>query len=135
MKNEIYITENDYERLVELTKGAGNSKDRDYFINLRGEIKKAKVVSPEHILGNVVTMNSKVKLQDLDTREEFVFQIVFPSEANIDEGKISVLAPIGTALLGYKVGDAVRWRVPYGIKKLKIKEMLYQPESEGEWYS
>ena len=54
-------------------------------------------------------------------------------EANYDEGKISVLAPVGTALLGYRVGDTIEWQVPSGLRRLKVEELLYQPEAAGQY--
>jgi regulator of nucleoside diphosphate kinase len=57
---------------------------------------------------------------------------VFPTEADFAEGKISVLAPIGTAILGYKQGDTIEWSVPSGLRRLKVEEILYQPEAAGD---
>jgi regulator of nucleoside diphosphate kinase len=62
-----------------------------------------------------------------------VYTHVFPSEANFDEGKISVLAPVGTAMLGYRVGDSIEWEVPSGRRRLKVEELLYQPEAAGDY--
>jgi regulator of nucleoside diphosphate kinase len=78
-------------------------------------------------------MRSKVRLRDLDTGEEMVYTLVFPSEANFDEGKISVLAPVGTAMLGYRVGSLIEWEVPSGRRRLKVEELLYQPEAAGDY--
>jgi regulator of nucleoside diphosphate kinase len=78
-------------------------------------------------------MNSRVRLKDLETNEEKVYTLVFPSEANLEQQKISILAPIGTAILGYRVGDTVEWRVPGGIRKLRLEEILYQPEAAGQY--
>ncbi len=135
-KNNIFITEYDLERLNEMLKAieSDRSKDHGSSEELKQEIERAEIVSSSEILGDVVTINSRVLLKDMDTHEEFSFQVVFPSDADLDKGKISVLAPIGTALLGYKVADTVAWRVPGGMRKLKIKEMLYQPEFEGDLY-
>jgi regulator of nucleoside diphosphate kinase len=62
-----------------------------------------------------------------------VYTLVFPSEANFDEGKISVLAPVGTAMLGYRVGDSIEWEVPSGRRRLKVEELIYQPEASGDY--
>lgn len=134
--HKIYVTQYDYDRLNELLDiiKKDNSKDQGFIVKLRNEINRAKIVSSTKIAGNVVTMNSRVLLQDLNTHHEFSCQVVFPSNADLESGKISVLAPVGTALLGYKVGDIIKWEVPSGVRKLKIKEMLYQPESEGDLY-
>jgi regulator of nucleoside diphosphate kinase len=78
-------------------------------------------------------MNSRVRFVDLYTGEERVCTVVFPSDANIEQDKISVLAPIGTALLGYRAGDTIEWRVPSGNKQVRIEEILYQPEAAGHF--
>ncbi len=109
-------------------------KDNGFAEQLKREIRRARVVSPSHITGDVITLNSRIRLIDLDTGEDFVFQVVLPAEANLDQGKISVLAPVGTALLGYRTGDVVSWQVPGGIRKFRIEEMLYQPETEGDFF-
>jgi regulator of nucleoside diphosphate kinase len=79
-------------------------------------------------------MNSQVCLLDQDTQKEEMLTLVFPQEANISQGKISVLAPIGTAMLGYRVGEVFRWKVPTGERKLKVKKILYQPEAAGDYH-
>jgi len=63
---------------------------------------------------------------------EMLLHLVFPSEADFKLGKISILAPIGTALIGYRAGDTVEWKVPAGIRRLRIDEILYQPEAAGD---
>jgi regulator of nucleoside diphosphate kinase len=78
-------------------------------------------------------MNSTACLIDLDTGEELVYTLVFPKDADIQQNKISVLAPIGTAMLGYSIGEIFEWRVPDGVRRLKVKELLYQPEASGHY--
>lgn len=75
-------------------------------------------------------MNSEVRLKDLDSGDVKVYRLVFPTQARMENG-ISVLAPIGTAILGYRVGDVIEWRVPKGIRRLQVVEVLYQPEAAG----
>jgi regulator of nucleoside diphosphate kinase len=123
---DIYITDYDLTRLRELLQ-VGISfaeRDRQSLETLQGELDRAHIVEPTAIPHDVVTMNSQVRLTDLETNEEQVYTLVFPSQANLEQRKLSVLAPIGTAILGYKVGDTVEWRVPAGIKKLRIEEIL-----------
>ena len=79
-------------------------------------------------------MNSQVVLSDLETSEDVIYTLVFPSDADIDAGKISVLAPIGTAILGYRVGDVIEWMVPSGKRRIAIKELRYQPEAAGDYH-
>jgi regulator of nucleoside diphosphate kinase len=96
---------------------------------LQSELDRAQVVASEAVPADVITMNSRAELLDLDTGERMEFTLVFPSEANIDEGKISVLAALGTAMLGYRVGDEFEWIVPYGLRRLKVTSVYFQPEA------
>jgi len=92
------------------------------------------IVDSREVLQDVITMNSRAELVDLDTNETMVFTLVFPRDANIDEGKISVLAPLGAAILGYRLGDQFEWQVPAGIRRLKITKIVYQPEAAGDYH-
>ena len=130
----IYITELDYNRLnglIDRTRER-NGADREYLNKLEAELDRAEIVDPNHIPGDVITMRSKVRLKDLVSGESNTYSLVFPTEADFAEGKISVLAPIGTAILGYKQGDTIEWPVPSGLRRLKVEEVLYQPESAGD---
>lgn len=132
----IYITETDRDRLVNLIELARDQDDRAnlvYVGKLEDELEYADVVSSDDVPPDVITMRSTIKLKDLDTGEEKVYSIVFPSEANFDEGKISILAPLATALLGYKRGDTVEFAAPARLRRLQILEILYQPESSGDY--
>ena len=97
---------------------------------LEGELRRAEIVTPEAIPSDVITMNSRAELVDLETNEVMQFTLVLPRDAKIDEGKISVLAPLGTAMLGYRVGDEFEWHVPYGGRRLKVTNVYFQPEAE-----
>jgi regulator of nucleoside diphosphate kinase len=133
---DIYITEFDLNRLRDVLKARINSKvrDRDHLDSLENELDRAHVVDPSAIPHDVVTMNSQVRIVDVDTGMENVYTLVFPSEASIPEKKISILAPIGTALLGSRAGGTVDWPVPAGMRTVKIKEVLYQPEASGDYH-
>ena len=78
-------------------------------------------------------MNSSVRLKDLDTKKELTYTLVFPSDADAGQNRISVLAPIGTALIGYRVGDIITWEVPAGRRRLKVEKIIYQPEAAGDY--
>jgi len=130
----IYITELDYNRLnglIDRTRER-NSVDREYLNKLEAELDRAEIVDPKDIPPDVITMRSKVRLKDLVSGDSNTYSLVFPTEADFAEGKISVLAPIGTAILGYRQGDTIEWPVPSGLRKLKVEEVLYQPESAGD---
>ena len=80
-----------------------------------------------------VTMNSEVAVRDMDSKEKMTFTVVFPSDANVDRQRISILAPIGTAVLGYRVGDTIDWKAPGRTRRLKIERVLFQPEAAGQF--
>lgn len=125
----LVITEDDLERLVKLINQARFMEPRgsEYLDSLEGELAAARTVASSATPPDLVTMNSRVYLLDLDTAERMVFTLVFPDEADIDSSKLSVLAPIGTAVLGYRAGDTLSWQVPDGVRRLKVVEVLHQP--------
>jgi len=122
-KKTIIITKYDKKRL-------------EIFINdeLRKELNRAKLLDPKDIPNNVITMNSKFKLKDLDSGEEMIYTLVFPEDADIYKNKISIYAPMGIALIGYRVGDIIKWPVPGGILRIKVLEIIYQPEASGDYH-
>jgi regulator of nucleoside diphosphate kinase len=134
-EKNIHITELDRQRLVDLLMDAQSKGYRGsiYLEKLRGELARAQIVLPQEIPGDVITMNSKVALMDLDTREEEIYTLVYPENANTAEGRVSILAPIGTAMLGYRVGDVFEWEVPAGKRRLKVDKILFQPEAAGNY--
>lgn len=134
-EKNIYITEVDRQRLVELIVDAQSGEYRGsvYLEKLRGELDRAQIISPQQVPGDVITMNSKVVVRDLDSGEDETYTLVYPEQANAAEGKISVLAPIGTAMLGYRIGDVFEWEVPAGKRRLRIEKILYQPEASGDY--
>jgi regulator of nucleoside diphosphate kinase len=129
----IVITEGDMARLEELVLRGGLTlrRDQDHLEDLKREIRDANVVAEEDVPRDVVTLHSTVRVRDLDTRAVMVYTVVFPREADVAAKRISVLAPIGTALIGYRVGDVIDWRTPGGIRRLQIEAVLFQPEAAG----
>lgn len=132
-RRKIIITEIDHERLEGLlaSEFAKAIDPSDHLRDLRTELDRARIVRPENVPRNVVTMNSTVILRDLVTNEKETYTLVFPDSADIANNRLSVLAPIGTAILGERLGDVLRWRVPEGWRRLKVERVLYQPEREG----
>jgi regulator of nucleoside diphosphate kinase len=98
---------------------------------LEGELQRATVVDPREVPPTVVTMNSEVAYEDCATGERRVVRVVFPNEADAGRGKVSVMAPIGSALIGLSVGQEIEWRVPGGTKRIRVVEIRYQPEASG----
>jgi len=133
-KRTIYITAGDMDQLRKLLDeekerhGYGNGRG-EHLKGLEAELARSKCVAAHKVPTDVITMHSKAHLVDLDTGEELIYTLVFPQEANIRQDKISVLAPIGTAMLGYRVGDVFEWPVPDGLRRLQIKALIYQPEA------
>ena len=103
----------------------------DYLTALEGELRRARVVPESDVPPEVVTMNSVVRLRDLDTDEMEEYELVYPADADVAHNRISVLAPVGTAILGYRLGDVIEWPVPAGLRRLRVEEVLYQPERAG----
>ena len=131
----IVTSTSDLDRLKELLEGTITlqERDREYLESLRNELERAHIVDPAALPDDVVTMNSRVRLKDMDTAEEKNYSLVFPSEADMAQNKISILAPIGTAILGYRAGETVDWLVPAGRRTVRIQEILYQPEAAGRY--
>lgn len=132
-KRQIIVTQEDHDRLQNLLTGrlAAAISDQAYLRALQVELDNARVVRPEEIPPNVVTMYSTVQLRELRTRDLETYTLVYPTEADIASGKLSVLAPIGTAILGYRVSDRIQWTVPSGTIRFRIEALVFQPEREA----
>lgn len=129
---KITITKSDYERLKKLTGSQVKDNTPDHLVRLHNELERAKKVESGKIQPDVVTMNSEIEFVDLDNNSVKRFKLVYPEFADFRKGYVSVLAPIGTALLGYCKGDIVEWEVPSGKKRFMIKDIIYQPEANGD---
>lgn len=132
---KVTLTKNDYTRIYKAITDAKNSKtiNSNEAEKLLYELSKAEIVPSEKIDKDVVTMNSEVKLFFENTQKEQSFKIVYPQDANLKENKISIFSPIATALIGYKIGDEIEWIVPGGMTKIKIVDLIYQPEAAGDF--
>jgi regulator of nucleoside diphosphate kinase len=132
-EGKIVITRTDRMRLAALIDRVVRQGGRDvqHLHDLGEELERADVVDSREIPPDVVTMNSTVRISDLETGDQFTYTLSYPDSANIDEGRISILAAVGTALLGYRAGDIVEWQVPAGIRRIRIEELIYQPEANG----
>jgi regulator of nucleoside diphosphate kinase len=125
----IYLTQNDLDRLLQLVEAQPGKQ----FEKLEGELLRAKVVHRDKLPKDVVTMNSRVIFENETTGERREITLVYPGNADIDAGRISVLVPVGTALLGLRVGQSIDWELPGGKKqRYRIVEVPFQPEAAGE---
>ena len=116
-QNNLTIARTDFQKLTELLH-AVNSEAANL---LEEELGRAAIVADDQLPKDVVSMNSKVTFQDIDTGNETFVILVFPHEANIEQNKVSVLAPVGSALIGLRVGQTIGWPMPNGKDKhLKV---------------
>ena len=130
---EITISSLDLDRLYNLLESlpknsfAGNTE-------LSSELARANVVDPKEVPPTIVTMNSTVKFTVESTKNEFELTLVYPKDVDSSGKTISILAPVGSALLGLSQGDEIEWPKPGGgLLKVKITEIVYQPERAGEY--
>ncbi len=130
----ICVSEADADRLSVLHRFVRSQVEAQHLAALEEKIAEAEVLAPEQIPGNVVTMNSQVKLSDPRTGVNAVYTLVFPSSADARKNRISVLGALGTALLGSRIGDVVCYRSSAGDESRRIDEIIYQPEAAGDIY-
>jgi len=129
----IFITAEDRKRLEAILMRPMADRDREDVRELVIELQRATVVPAAEIPPDVITMNSRARLLDLDQNETLDYTLAYPQDADFSQGRISVIAPIGAALLGYRVGDEIQWAVPGGTRRLRVEEVLYQPEAAGDF--
>lgn len=136
MSREIFVTRLDQERLLKLIANErefGTFKQESHLIDLEKELKRATILPSDQIPADAVTMNSQAVFKDLDSGEEEVYTLVYPEDADLENNRISILAPIGTAILGFREGDVFEWEVPSGPVHFRVEKILYQPEKAGDF--
>src|SRR5688500_12311466 len=131
---QIILTSQDLERLEALLESLP-SNTVPGTAELQAELERAELVEPAQIPPTVVTMNSTGRFSIDSSGEEFCLTVVYPKGVDATGHKISILAPVGSALLGLATGDEIDWPRPGGGRiKVRIKEIVYQPEREGKFY-
>ncbi len=123
-------TQFDYDRLWRV---AGRAGERAAADALENQLDGANVVPARQVPPDVVTMNSRLEVEDLDTGTRKVLTVVFPPDADARAGKVSVLAPLGLAVLGSQVGQLLEWEMPGGLRRLRVRRVLFQPEAAGQF--
>ena len=133
---QIYITRQDHQRLTLMLEEAlaGKHRDAAFLTELARELGSAEVVDPKSVPADVVTMNSRVVVKDVENGENSEYTLVFPEQADVAQGRLSVVSPIGTAILGYSKGDTITWQTPGGPRQIKITDIPYQPEAAGDYH-
>ncbi len=136
MKEQTLIfSDYDVERLEEMLDGYRfATAKRNSVAALADELSKGNVVPASKVPADVVTLNSRIVLHDLDKETRMEVTLVLPAAANFAEGRLSVASPIGTAVLGYTEGDIIEWQVQSGMKRIQIEKLLYQPERAGDFH-
>ncbi|QRN95640.1 nucleoside diphosphate kinase regulator [Archangium violaceum] len=134
-ERHIIVTETDLERLQRVIELHADGRNAELAEMLEQELARAEVTSSQDVPPDVVTMNSTVVFEDAETGEIRRVTLCYPKDARSDEGRISVIAPIGSALLGLSVGQSIQWPVPGGrTRTLRIVAVPYQPEASGHFH-
>jgi regulator of nucleoside diphosphate kinase len=124
-ENQVILLKKDYEILNDYVKNLHGMRvnEKENFAKLSQELGKAQLVTEEDFPGDIVRIDSEVVIKDVETKRNMTITIVMPQNADIKQRKVSVLAPIGTALIGFRKGQKVSWEVPAGKKTFKIMEV------------
>ena len=130
----LYLSFADAERLMVQHRFITNQNQAACLADLERRIAAAVLLDPSQITGDLVTMNSRVLLLDLDTECRIAYTLAFPACANARKGELSILGSMGTALLGARVGQVIRYESSAGPRRALVKEILYQPEAAGDYY-
>lgn len=132
---QIIISKQDSTRIFNALREAklNNSIKKEDADQLLKELHSAKLVEPQDMPNDVVTMNSIVKIHFQNQAKSIELQLVYPHMANIKENKISIFSAVASALIGYRVHDEVDWLLPSGMTKIIIDEIVYQPEAAGDY--
>jgi regulator of nucleoside diphosphate kinase len=131
----LLVTETDLERIQRLIELHSGGRNAALLEMLEQELARAQVTSAQEVPADVVTMNSTVIYEDKETGARREVTLCYPPDARSDEGRISVIAPIGSALLGLSVGQSIEWPVPGGrTRRLRIIAVPYQPEASGHFH-
>lgn len=135
MDKEIKITVLDYIRLNKIVGNSRKQKNCDLrsLNTLERKISEAVKVDSTRIAPQFVTMNSVVQVLDEGTNKPMTIRLVYPNEADFKKEYVSVLSPLGSSMLGRKIGDTVQFDAPVGIVTIRIQQIDYQPEASGEY--
>lgn len=138
IRDERTLTELDHVRLARLIRGAAGNSPATATATVEGRIddllETAELVSPRAVAADVVTMYSQVELADLATGQRSRLTVCYPADAEPAAGFVSVLSPVGSSLLGRRVGSVARWRTPGGDERAaEVVALLFQPESTGDY--
>ncbi|SNR87824.1 GreA/GreB family elongation factor [Methylobacillus rhizosphaerae] len=136
LQGAIQVTSFDMDRLFSMIEQLRKNgfPEAGNLARLEDELARSEEVTSEQVGADVVTMNSRVLLRDEANGHEIHCTLVFPTDADASANRISVVAPLGTAILGYRVGDVIDWAMPGGVRQYKILKVDYQPEAAGDFH-
>ncbi len=134
MARTILATQDDLWHLAQLIECALRFQPigHPHLAELKEELNTARVVAQEKMPSDIVTLNSEVRMRDLDSGHERVYKVVFPRDAHLSDNRISVLAPVGTALLGRRAGEILELSTPIGVKHLKVEEVIRHAQAASQ---
>jgi regulator of nucleoside diphosphate kinase len=133
--HRILVTEVEMRQLKRLLDSARKflrHRDLQHLIRLDEELDEAEIISQGEMPSEIITMNSQVRVKDLDAGKEVDYTLVFPRDADVANNKISVLAPIGVALLGGHAGEVIEAPVPAGVRRLEVQKVLHPSGIPGD---
>lgn len=125
----IVITKQDQDRLLRLIEQSNS----ETLARLEEEIERAEIVSPSAVPSDVVTMNSDVVYEDLSSGKRRTVRLVYPKDADAALGRVSIFAPVGMALIGLRAGQEIEWPTPGGSRSVRVVDITYQPEAQGDF--
>jgi len=131
----LLISTADAERLLLQTRFVTNQVEAELLNELETRIRYAQVLDPSAVPPDLVTMNSQVLLRDVESGRQSVVTLVFPSCANARKGKVSILTPLGSILLGARTGERVTCPLAGAIATVVVETILHQPEAAGDYYA
>lgn len=124
----IHITDLDMQRLRHVlgTANRASARDQQHLAMLWDELDRAVIVSDDDAPSDVIKMRTRVRVRDGQSGQQADYTLVYPWEADVESKRVSVLAPLGTALLGYREGDQIEWHMPGGVRQLRVEKILHQ---------
>lgn len=127
--HSLVVTSQDFDRVQDaMSTASGFDVDR-----LDSELARAQIIDQKEAPRSLVTMNSLVTYEDVKSGKRHTVRLVYPRDANVSKNQISVFAPLGSALLGLREGQEIDWTMPGGPRRIKVVEVVYQPEAAGDW--
>jgi regulator of nucleoside diphosphate kinase len=131
MNPQLILSETDARRVRVLLSSPPRGLEPEGLERLRREVENARIVPDNEVPEDVITVNSIVEIEDLEDGEVDTYTLVLPAEANPSQGKISLVAPLGMGMLGYREGDEFEWPVPGGTARYRVRKLLGNAAREG----